>query len=305
MKVFPSIHLLVFTLLTGAALCACGVNETASPPPPTVTAQAAVPATATQPFTADGIPTNVGKTMPPEILDAFKKNRALEHVRYTITSEISFMQNGAPVHQPGLNAQGEESGGNRHLIISGIMNTTGEVASFEFITLDGATYIKGLSGIPGINRTQWYKFPPELGNVTRDAPSVKTLLAEIQLNDLKQAEFHQVGTETLDGHECTIWLAQDPKLAEGFIGIANSSQAEAQLSVLDSGEFRVWTCTDGYMHRLRGSLQGHASGNPADKATMELTFALFDHDRPIAITAPPDAQDFQVPVQETNTTPSP
>jgi inosine/xanthosine triphosphate pyrophosphatase family protein len=239
------------------------------------------------------------------ITDALARTRDVRNVRYEITSQVSLTQDSKTIQQPGLNAQGAESGENRQLTLSGIMNATGQATKFEFITLDGVTFIKGLNGIPGVNPAQWYRFPQELGNVTHDAPGVKSLLAQLETQDIQNAEFQNAGSETIDGQSCEIWYARDPKLAVGLLGIAGSAQANNQLQALDVGEFRVWTCADGFLHRLTGLVQGHDPSNPNNRATVQLTVHLYDHNADIAITAPPDARDFQVPITEESQAPTP
>lgn len=243
--------------------------------------------------------------LPSDIANAFIKTRSVRNVRYEITSQVSLLQNGKPQQKPGVHAIGAESGDNRQLALSGIMNATGEAATFEFITLDGVNYIKGLYGIPGINPAQWYRFTRELGNVTHDAPGIRTLLAQLEMQDIQNAAFQNVGSETLDGQSCVIWLARDPKLAEDLLGIAGGTQANSEFQALDQGEFRVWTCADGYMHRIIGSVLGHDPAAPEHQATMELSVHLYDHDAEIIITAPPDARDFQAPVTNQKETPTP
>jgi hypothetical protein len=198
------------------------------------------------------------------------------------------------VEQPGLSATGDENGENKHLSLSGVMNSTGEIATFEFITLDGVTYVLGLKGIPGVHPDQWYKLPKEFGNVTRNAPSVKALLADMQIEDFRRGKFQSAGAESVSGLECTVWWAKNPKLAQGFVGIANSREAVNQLKALDSAEFKVVTCNDGYMHRITGHLEGHDPANPNNKASVKLSFLIFDHEAPVIITAPRNARDLHV-----------
>lgn len=243
--------------------------------------------------------------LPSEIADAFARTRSARSARYDITSRVSLTEDSQTTRQPGLEVHGAESGDNRQFAISGIMNATGQAATFEFITLDGVTFVKGLNGIPGVNPSQWYRFPQELGNVTHDAPGVKALLSQLEAQDIQNARFAGAGTETIDGQACAIWLARDPNLAKGLLGIAGSAQANAQLKALDQGEFRVWTCADGYMHRITGLVEGHDPSNINHRANIELTVHLYDLDADIAITAPPDAQDFQVPVTDESETPTP
>lgn len=269
---------------------------------PSQAAATAQTANAAAPLTAPHSP----KTpLPSEIADAFARTRNVRNVRYEITSRVTLTQDKQTTQQPGLVAHGAESGDNRQLALSGIVNAAGQAATFEFITLGGVTYVKGLNGIPGVNPAQWYRFPKELGNVTHDAPGVKTLLAQLEAQDIQNAEFSSAGFESIDGQVCAIWLARNPELARGLLGIAGSAQATAQLGALDQGEFRVWTCADGYMHRIIGVVEGHDPSNPSHQATVQLTVHLYDLDAEIPITAPPDAQDFQVPVTGESETPTP
>lgn len=291
------------TSLLVLTIAACG-GERALPTQAPSTATAPAP-TALADVTPTGALPVVHSQLPTAITDALARTRAVRNLRYEITSQVSLTQDSKAIQQPGLNAQGAESGDNRQLLLSGIMNATGQAATFEFITLNGVTFIKGLNGIPGVNPAQWYRFPKELGNVTHDAPGVKSLLAQLETQDIQNAEFQTAGSETIDGQPCEIWTARDPKLAVGLLGIAGSAQANNELQALDVGEFRVWTCADGYLHRLTGLVQGHDPSNPNNRATVQLTVHLYDHDADILITAPPDARDFQVPITEESETPTP
>ncbi len=210
---------------------------------------------------------------------------------------MTYTQAGAPIHQPGVSAQGEENGQNQHLAISGIITRSGQPGTYEFIKLEGITYTKGLGGIPGVNPAQWYRFPKELGNVTRDAPSIKSLLTDFQVEDFHHANFVSSGKESLDGQTCNVWSAQNAKLAQGFIGIANNSEASNQLQVLDNSEFQVWVCADGYLHRITALAQGHNPNAINNKASVQLTLHIYDQNADIKITPPPNAQDFQLPAQ--------
>ncbi len=234
-----------------------------------------------------------------QVAESFARTRQVARVRYKITSAVTLTQDGKAVPQNGLSAQGAENGDNRQLTLSGIMNATGDAATFDLIVLDGVTYLKGLNGIPGVNPAQWYRFPSELGNVTHDAPGVKSLLAQLELQDVQNAAFQNEGSETIGAQTCTRWLARDTHLAQGLLGIAGSARAGNQLQALDRAEFRVWTCADGYMHRLTGLVEGHDPANPSQRASVQLTIELYDHDGAIDITAPKDVQDFQAPPSET------
>jgi len=283
-------------LLVTLPLMACG--GAASPTAPTLKTQSkrasASPTVINTAVQANGTATIA---LPPEIAAAFTKTLALSKVRYEITSEITYTKAGALVHQTGVSAKGEENGENQHLAISGIMNRSGQPGTYEFIKLEGVTYAKGLGGIPGVDPTQWYRFPKELGNVTRDAPSIKSLLTDLKFEDFHHANFASSGSESLDGQPCKIWSAQNAKLAQGFLGIANSSEASSQLQALDNAEFQVWVCADGYLHRITGLAQGHNPNAINNKASVQLTLRIFAQNADVKITPPSNAQDFQLPVQ--------
>lgn len=281
-------------ILLALTLTACGQSNAPRPetPLPTASIQNAAAATPTV------MPANAASSE--TLLHALQKTLAAPNARYELAAQITLTQNDAPIAQPGIRARGQENGANRQLVLEG---GPGASATFEFIVLDGETFIKGLSGMPGIDPAQWYRFSNELGNITRDAPNRNTLLAALNPQTLEQSGFASAGHETFDGQDCSIWLTQDLKLVSNFIGIANSQVND--LNKQNAGELRVWTCADGYIHQLRGSLQGHLPANPTAPATMQLTVHLFDYDAPITITAPDDARDFQAPVQTADETPSP
>lgn len=243
--------------------------------------------------------------LPPDVSGAFLKTKNASNIRYQISSTVTFTRDGKPVTQPGISAQGEGSGANQHIALSGMMNATGQLATFEIIIVDGETFIKGLAGIPGIDTGAWYHFPQELGNVSKDAPTAKTLLADLDIQDLQRGQFKQNGSATLDNMNCVIWSAQNAQLAQDFSGIANSAEADRELERIDSSEFKLWTCSDGYMHQIQGVVKGHNSQNPSDAAIVELNFHLFDFDAPVKITAPQDAKEFQLPQRPPPTTPTP
>lgn len=243
--------------------------------------------------------------LPAEIATAFENSQNATNVRYQVSSEVTFVQDGKEVKQPGMSAKGDGSGANQYIAISGVMDATGQLATFEIITLDGETYLKGLAGLPGVDAGTWYHFPKELGNVSKDAPTALTLLADIDIQDFQRGQFKKSETQSLDGQQCTVWSAQNAQLAQAFAGIANSPEAEAQLERIDSAEFQVWTCPDGYLHQITGTVKGHNPHNTSEHATVALSFHLYDFGVPIKITAPPNAQEFQLPQRPSSGTPPP
>lgn len=243
--------------------------------------------------------------LPNEVATAFEKTKNATNARYQVSAQVTFVQDGKEVQQPGMSAQGEGSGANQYISISGVLNATGQLATFEIITLDGETYLKGLAGLPGVEPGAWYHFPKELGNVSKDAPTALSLLTDIDIQDFQRGQFIKSETQTLDGQQCTVWTAQNAQLAQTFVGIANSPEAEAQLERIDDAEFQVWTCPDGYLHQIAGTVKGHNPNKTSDHATVVLNFHLYDFGMPIKITAPPDAKEFQLPQRPPAGTPPP
>lgn len=316
MKLFLVLGTLLFSIMTAAFTIACsaapdlttasspapvGLKTTPSPNLPSSspgvtanTAELRTPTSSPRPSVSD---------IPEELGAAFDRTKAATKIRYEIASTATFTVNGISRSQPGISAKGEGADGNQHIILSGVMNATGQITSFEFILLDGETYIKGLAGIPGVDPTLWYKFPPELGNITGDAPTARSLLADLNPDDFSKGGFSVTGVETLDGQSCHIWTAQNNRLADDFGGIANDQDVERELKQIENAEFKLWTCPDGYMHQMSGFVQGHDPDRPSDKATVELKFHMFDFGQTINIVAPPDARPFEVPGR--NGTPTP
>jgi len=302
MQLYFRLGFLFFAAFSSLTIVACESGVARSDTAAAVAAATVAPAVTLATPTA----TPLAEQAPPsQVAQVFARTRAIERVRYKITSAVALTQAGKLVPQNGLSAQGAENGDNRTLTLSGVMNEAGDVTTFDLIVLDGVTYLKGLNGIPGVNPAQWYRFPQELGNVTHDAPGVKSLLAQLEWQDVQNAVFQNEGSEMLDAQTCTRWLARDTKLAQGLLGIAGSARAGNQLQALDRAEFRVWTCSDGYMHRLTGLVEGHDPANPTARATVELTIELYDHDGAIEITAPENVQDFQAPASDTEPSPMP
>jgi hypothetical protein len=283
-------------LSTSILLLSCGTTPAPTALPPTVSQNsppaATIPAQNTTP-----------EPLPAAISDALEKTKNINRVRYEIQVNASFADNGAATQQPPVITQGEENGADRHLVIQGMHSANGELLPYEAITVGQVTYIKGLNGISGVDPNTWYRFTAELGNITRDAPTVKKQLAELQNDEFKRGQFQSTGKETLDNLECTIWASQNEKLAPAFLGVNDDPELAAQVQVLDNSELQIWTCADGYVHRVHAALQGHNKKNSAHQSGVQVNFRIYDQNGKIAITAPSGAQDFQLPSTETTPTP--
>lgn len=291
---------LAVPLLLVLLSAACGGPATPSAAPnPTAERRATVAATARASGTPTATAVSAGQAR--DLNAALARAQAVRSVRYEIESEVSYTLNDASAKEPGLNARGEQDGTNRHLVVTGPMGERGDTATFEFIKLDGVTYVKGLSGLPGVDRAQWYIFPSELGNVTRDAPDYQTLLAGFSAEDFESASFRRDGEATLDGKSCAVWTAMNPDLAKRFVGLANSPEATAQLKTVVRAEFKVWICPDGYIHQLAGQVDGSDPQASTHKASVKWQFHMYDQDTVIKLEAPPNARLFQAPAAVTPT----
>ncbi len=329
-----SAHWLLLAILVGLVSACGGGNAATNPPPPTAApvVSTSAPAVATSaPATATTAPTTVpvataasaaptpapsGGTgagssttaappgnLPEDLANAVTKTKDVKAARYDITSNVSFTENGQLKNQPGISGKGESNGTDSHMALTGITDQTGQSQSFEFIQAGGDTYVKGGLGIPGLDANSWYKFPRTGGDVTKGAPTATSLLSGLDPEDFRPGNFTATGIEVLDLQPCRVWSSTSTKLGEDFSSGSGNEIADRQLKAVDKADFKVWTCADGYLHQIKGHIEGHDPDVATDKATMDLTLHVYDFGSNIAINPPAGAKNFEIP--GLNVTPTP
>lgn len=303
MKLFPRTLILVVTALM---LCVgCGIVPTPTPTPtatplptntPLPTATALPTATRPQPTATKE------NALPPAVAFALNKTQGARSLDFDFATGITNVKDGKTTELPGLALKGQDSTLNRHVTVSGTTSDTNEFITYEVIVFGENVYVKGLTGVPGIDPAQWYALPADLQTGVRRLPTARGLLSSFNADDFAAAKFSSSGAETLNDENCTVWSAQNPAAIQKIIGVTDSESLKKQLGEIDSTELKIWTCADGYIHKIQGQVLGHNALDKNDTVSINLHFKMNQFDRAFDIQAPPDAKPFVADTAPTITT---
>ncbi len=296
-----NIVVLLVTLVFSAGLATgCGGGGTApttSEPSPASAPAESPPATAAPTAAAPTLATRARATpvsLPLDLAKAVLKTKDAPNVRFELATNVTFTQEGKEITQQGINARGEGNGPDQHLTFSGPNPVTGEVETFEMIRIGDRSYIKGLSLGQSMNANVWYELPELTSNSQNSAPNPRGILAGMNETDFLSGDFAATGNDVIDLQPCQVWAAQNTTLARKFGNITNNPLAQSQLTAVDSFELKLWTCTDGYLHQLKGAVSGHNLQAPTEKAKLVFGYHFYDFGANITITAPPKAEPIPV-----------
>lgn len=290
-------------VIAGCAPAATPTPAPTAPPPPTETATPAPTATETaaaQP-SATAVVTS---TLPAPVGFALNKTQNAKSLRYQFETSVSITQDGKSQVIPGLSLNGTDSTLNRQVTISGTTSDTNEFITYEVIVLGDKVYLKGLKGVTGVDPAVWYELPADAQAGVRRLPSARGLLASFTQDDFSKGQFEQAGTETLDNVQCSIWSAKNGQFVLNLVGVTEGTELGKQVGVVDSSEFKLWTCADGYVHLMTGLVQGHSASNQNNTAAVNLRFVLSDLDQPLDIKAPDNTQPFPIQAQQPTAAPA-
>lgn len=270
--------------------------------PPTPTPTPAPTETPTPLPTVTSAPTRLKPTATPEnqipsaIAFALNKTQNASTMNFEFESVVTITQNGQTQKIPGLTINGYDSTLNRQVTISGTTSDTREFITYDVIVIGQDVYVKGLAS-NGLDTAQWYRLPEPMQSGVRRLPTARGLIASFDPADVGKARFQQAGTENVDDETCTVWDAQNTDFAQTLVGVTPDSELGKQLGTVDSAEFKLWTCADGYIHLMTGSVQGHSAQNAADKTGVTLRFRMTDFDQSQTIQPPSDAKSLPTPSQ--------
>lgn len=246
-------------------------------------------------------PTQNANALPPAINFALNKTQGARAMVFDFATGITALQDGKTAQLPGFALKGKDSTLNRHVTVSGTTSDTNEFITYEVIVFGDAVYVKGLTGIAGIDPKLWYELPADIQASVRRLPTARALLASFSPEDFGTAKFQTAGTETLDEERCTVWSAQDAPAIQKIIGVTEAAELKEQMGEIDSSELKVWTCADGYIHRIRGLVKGHNTQNPSNIVSITLSFNMNQFDGALDIQPPADAKPFEPQAEDTTT----
>lgn len=301
MKIFAWFVIALVSVFFGAG---CNALTPPTPTPtaaPTATATVIPSTTPTQTATPRPSATRNPNALPPALAFALNKTQDARAMNFDFATGITNVQNGKTTEQPGLAVKGQDSTLNRHVTVSGTTSDTNEFITYEVIVSSDKVFIKGLTGVSGIDPALWYELPPEMQASVRRLPTARALLGSFDPKDFAAAKFQSAGTETVDGEICTIWEAQDAPGIQKIIGVNDAETLKKQMGVIDTSELKIWTCADGYIHQLQGQVLGHNAQNKNETANIHIIFRMNQFDTAFNILPPPDARPFALPDQATET----
>lgn len=291
----------LFVVAAVATLVFVGCSTVLPTPTPTPTATLTatpLPTVTSLPTATRPSPTATGaNALPPAIAFALNKTQMAQSIKFDFASGVTLVQDGQTKNIPGLALKGSDSTLNRQVTISGTTSDTNEFITYEVVVLGPDVFIKGL-GSNGLNADQWYKLPEAVQEGVRRLPTAQGLISSFSAEEVGKAKFQSAGTDTVDDLTCSVWSAQDATSAQALIGVTADSAMKKQLGEIDSTEFKIWTCADGYIHLLTGQVHGHDTQNKANTATVTMRFQMNEFDQALKITPPQGAIPFPTPAAQ-------
>lgn len=294
----------VLAVISVILFVGCGIVPTPAPTPtatplPTNTP---LPTATVQPTAMRPQPTATpANALPPAVAFALNKTQSARSLDFDFSTGITNVSNGKTTELPGLAVKGQDSTLNRHVTVSGTTSDTNEFITYEVIVFGDNVYVKGLTGVPGIDPAVWYILPAEMQSGVRRLPTARGLLSSFNAEDFASAKFSKAGTEALDEETCTVWEAQNPATIQKIIGVNDSETLKQQLGEIDGSTLKLWTCADGYIHKIEGQVLGHNAQNKNDTVSINLYFKMNQFDRAFDFQAPPDAKPFTPEAESTAT----
>ncbi|HZQ09012.1 MAG TPA: hypothetical protein VFD70_20715 [Anaerolineae bacterium] len=310
----------IIILFMVAFIAGCGANPTPTPVPPTPTDIPTLPPPS---------PTTVPPTVPPTssstssspatgpLTDALHKTRAATTYRVDLNigvkGDMSALGGPTPTadneNQTAtlLSMQGEFNGSNAHFTTLGAaLRSLGLDPNrvLEIVNYNGDLYIKGPVPEIGAAENKWYKAPP---NVAPPQLNPNSILDAFGATGLNPSDFPNSGTESLDGMSCQVYSGDKSAVINAFSQLSSANgMTQEDLDAIESAEFKLYLCDDGYLHQVHMLIQGHNKTNPAQKGTFETLIKLSDFDSNLQITPPAESVQLQLPQSgptEAGTTP--
>ncbi len=192
---------------------------------------------------------------------------------------------------------GEINGRDSHLTMKGVVGAvlTGDPSKgIEMIEADGKSYVRGPVPFLGAKDNRWYVL------AAAQAASTKTQLGSADIYGSfvgKQQDFSMLvpaGTESLDGKKCDVYSASKEDAMNAFLGMGTTPQInrEEWSSIKDNiqtSEYKVWVCDDGYLHQVRINIEAQEAGKLGQVMGMRLLLHAFDFGSNIKVTPPANA----------------
>lgn len=193
--------------------------------------------------------------------------------------------------QPLIFARGDVNGKNSHMTMGGVIFSlfTGDPSvGMEMLTIDKDVYVKGPAPLFGAPDNKWYTMTGGSSSVPSNPAAGIFGNGDAQVKD---TDFTKAGSETLDGKKCDIYQGSKDALQKAYEGIESSGESNTKI---EAGEYKVWICDDGYLHKLAMTLKTDFTGN-GTMMDLNIIARMFDFGSNIKIERPANPQPSKEP----------
>lgn len=198
-----------------------------------------------------------------------------------------------------IQMQGEVNGKDAHFSLQGMLTSFLGIEpdkTFEVMSYDGKSYLKGPVPLLGAIEDKWYQAPSEASSIAQPPLTPNSFLESFGEAGIDPSAFKEAGTETLDGQSCQVFAGDKDAVVQAFNKLGGATGAtQEDLSSIDSAEFKFWVCGGGYLHQVRMALEGHDKNKPDQKGSFEVLMKITDFNTNITITPPADAVPLKLP----------
>ncbi len=165
----------------------------------------------------------------------------------------------------------------------------------QVIAADGKTYLRGPAPLLGALEERWYILPDEQASLAQAPVDMLQFLRRFADNNAGEFAFEQTSSQEFEGWSCDVHTANAPATREALASFgANAVPGIGSLSVR-AGEFTIWACDDGYVHRLQMSFDLGSTDGENKVIVFKADVRLRDHGTAITIAAPADATPLDLP----------
>jgi hypothetical protein len=226
--------------------------------------------------------------------DALSKAKTAQKYRIEMAMLIGSTQAGKFTEEAMLDMKGMVDGKSSSFegkgVLMGLLSGGGAV---EIVTVDGKTYMRGISMFGMTDPKTWYAMK-DASSTSGFESFAKPDSFDSFMGDAKSADFKKVRTESVDGQSCDVY-AYDLKNAKNaaLTGLLGTAKDKQDFSAIDKYEMSMWLCGDGYVHKFVLDMQSHDANNPAEKGSFKMNAHMWDfNNAAIKITAPTGAKPF-------------
>ncbi len=167
----------------------------------------------------------------------------------------------------------------------------------EVTTVGSKAYIHGPVPMLGATEDKWYEMPASQASAVKPPLTSQSFLDSLTQSGMNPNDFKKTGTETLDNQSCDVYTGDKDAVMKAFQDVGKAAGGTGDSNqVIDTADFKFWICSDGFMHQVRLSVEGHDKTKPDQKGSFLMLLHLSDlNGSDIQIQAPANAEPLKMP----------